>query len=96
MKTRTALKKGAGFWAALTLVVVLSLFIAAPPLLRYWVAPSGWEEAGRFGESFRALNTLFSGLAADRTITSLTPEEFTNLLAAIQTYEGWKEGRIIK
>jgi len=31
----------------------------------------------------------------DRTLASLTPEEFAKLLAAIQAYEGWKEGKIV-
>jgi hypothetical protein len=30
-----------------------------------------------------------------RTLASLTAEELAKLLAAIQTYEGWKEGRIV-
>ena len=35
-----------------------------------------------------------TGLAADRTLTSLTPNEFAKLLAAIQAFEGWKEGKV--
>jgi hypothetical protein len=36
-----------------------------------------------------------TGLAPDRTLASLTGGEFIKILAAIQGFEGWREGKII-
>ena len=37
-----------------------------------------------------------TGLEPDRKVSSLTPAEFGKFLAAIQIFEGWKEGKVTR
>lgn len=45
-------------------------------------------------EAYTAFILKNTKLAKSRTLASLAPEEFAKLLGAIQTFEGWKEGKI--
>ena len=65
------MKRSLSRWLFMTLGAVVILFLLAPLALRYGMGPTGWEEEGRFGESFGALNTLFSGLAFGAFVVAL-------------------------
>ena len=44
-------------------LVVLLLWLVSYPIIKYYLSPNDISEIGVFGDSFGAINALFSGLA---------------------------------